>query len=73
MGYFSNGTEGDEYRAALCDRCVRGAGLCPVWTAHLMGNYSQHSIGVLESVLNELIPRGPNGENLQCRLFEAAQ
>ena len=69
MGYFSNGSEGDAYRARWCDHCVRAEQSCPIWTAHLFGNYSQHSIGVLESVLNELIPRGPSGENGECRLF----
>ena len=45
MGYFSNGSEGMDYQAAWCDRCVHGEsdeGLyCPVWAMHLDWNSDQ--------------------------------
>lgn len=49
MGYFSNGTEGDSFRARYCDRCVHGAGgdLCPIWALHLDYNYDQHDQGAV--------------------------
>ena len=38
MGYFSNGSEGLDYQATWCDRCVHsgdGTGpFCPVWALH---------------------------------------
>ena len=72
MGYFSNGTEGMDYQAAYCDRCVHGADYdCPVWNAHLDHNYEE--CNKPESILHTLIPRSKDGlDNEQCRMFLAA-
>lgn len=40
MAYFSNGTQGDSFQAAYCDRCALQDG-CAVWNVHLLHNYSQ--------------------------------
>lgn len=58
MGYFSNGTEGEMYESAYCDRCVHqgpedGPG-CAVWFAHLIHNYDE--CNNKDSILHMLIP-----------------
>ena len=58
MGYFSNGTEGMDYEARYCDRCVHqgpedGPG-CAVWFAHFLHNYDECNND--ESILHLLIP-----------------
>lgn len=70
MGYFSNGSEGDLYRARYCDRCLHGqetdGKLCAVWDAHLL--YCYGATAQQAAVLDELIPR--NGiSNGECRMF----
>ncbi len=79
MGYFSNGSEGAEYEALFCDRCVhRDEELgvdkpCPIWMMHLLYNYElcnekDHPGKVM---LDSFIPReepGFNG-NGRCRMF----
>ena len=69
MGYFSNGTEGETYRAEWCERCVHGKNLdCPIWAAHLNFNYAE--CNKPDSILHMLIPRTKDGlGNEQCRLF----
>lgn len=69
MGYFSNGTEGMEYQAQWCERCVHDANRnCPVWLAHLTHNYKE--CNKPESILHLLIPRSEDKcSNLQCLLF----
>jgi hypothetical protein len=70
MGYFSNGTEGMDYEAQWCDRCVHQKpddGGCAVWLAHFLHNYKE--CNNKDSILHILIPRGAQGENEQCRLF----
>lgn len=42
MGYFSNGSEGMDYEARYCERCVHqkpDEGGCAVWLAHMLHNY----------------------------------
>jgi hypothetical protein len=75
MGYFSNGSEGDCYRALYCDRCEHSKQeydetlprFCPIWEAHLLfcydGTKEQHN------VLDMLIPRDGRGHNAECRMF----
>ena len=65
MGYFSNGTEGMEYEALYCDRCVH-QGDCAVWNAHMDCNYEE--CNKPESILHMLIPR-KGIHNEQCRMF----
>ena len=70
MGYFSNGTEGLDYEARYCDRCVhqKPDKFCPVWEAHLCANYEE--CDKPDSILHILIPRTADGlENEQCRMF----
>lgn len=75
MGYFSNGTEGEIYRATYCENCVhwrldeaepeRGYG-CPIWDLHLCYNRE----GDKADLLNMLIPRSKCGcFNEQCTMF----
>lgn len=73
MGYFSNGTEGMEYEAAYCDRCLHqqpdGPG-CTVWLAHMLYNYDE--CNEEESILHLLIPRTKDGlGNKECTMFIA--
>ena len=70
MGYFSNGTEGRDYEAKYCDRCVHQDTGCPVWLAHLLYNYKECTNDTHVSVLELLIPRSPDGlGNDQCKVF----
>ena len=71
MGYFSNGSEGDAFSAQYCARCVHGETPCAVWNAHMLLNYAECSNP--NSILHLLIPRGPDGENQQCRMFVQAR
>ena len=72
MGYFSCGSEGMDYEAQWCDRCVHqeagdGTG-CAVWDAHMLYNYKD--CNKPESILHLLIPKTDDGlGNQQCRLF----
>lgn len=67
MGYFSNGTEGEDYWARWCRRCVHDnldTG-CAVWLLHMEHNYKEcNNRG---SFLHTLIPY--DGRNGQCRMF----
>lgn len=71
MGYFSNGSEGMDYEARYCVRCVHangpdGTSGCAVWLAHLLHNYGNTHA----PVLNLLIPRTQDGlDNEQCAMF----
>ena len=73
MGYFSNGSEGDSYHAALCQRCVHWPddpddGGCVIWMLHLIHNYDECNNP--DSMLHVLIPRSEdNLRNEQCSLF----
>lgn len=72
MGYFSNGSEGDNYRAQYCERCVHDVNQdCAVWLAHLLENYDECKNP--NSILNILIPRGKGTKedpwNHQCKMF----
>ena len=67
MGYFSNGTEGMDYQAKYCERCLHDANQdCPIWLAHLLHNYKECNNP--ESILHMLIPR-EGIENGQCKMF----
>ncbi len=67
MGYFSNGTEGMDYQAKYCDRCIHDVKKdCRIWLAHLTYNYDEKARGILDY----LIPREKDGlSNGQCKLF----
>ena len=73
MGYFSNGSEGERYQAAYCQRCAHGPQSitdpeCPVWGLHLLHNYDE--CNKPESFLHVLIPRQNSGTgNSQCTMF----
>lgn len=72
MGYFSNGTEGDNYEAEFCNRCAHedGAQGCPVMLAHILHAYSEAGKGsAAEEILTLLIPRKKTGGNERCRMF----
>lgn len=67
MGYFSNGTEGEEYRTKYCEDCKNNTEDCAIWAAHLMHNYAEgNNKG---SILHLLIPMNDKGENLMCRMY----
>ena len=71
MGYFSNGTEGRAYQAAVCNHCEHDVSEdCPVWLLHLVHN----SDGRKDKYhpINILIPfdeGGPFNGNHECRMF----
>ena len=71
MGYFSNGTEGDIYRAEYCDHCAndgdkQGSHGCAIWDLHLMFVGDKQKA----SLLDYLIPRIENGlRNGECKMF----
>lgn len=76
MGYFSNGSEGDAYEAAVCSKCVHqngpdGESGCAVMLAHMLHNYKE--CNKPDSILHLLIPRGhPDNEgywNGKCAMF----
>lgn len=73
MGYFSNGSEGDSYHAALCQRCAHGPDNfkddgCVVWMLHLIHNYDECNNP--NSMLHVLIPRSKDGiRNERCAMF----
>lgn len=75
MGYFSNGTEGEQYESDFCQRCVhRGNdedGGCIVWLAHILYSYEEcNSTSNAKHMLDLLIPRTKDGlGNEQCRMF----
>jgi len=74
MAYFSNGCEGDSFRAANCDRCVHDE-TCAVWLVHLLHNYDQfpehaktpEAKGAAEQTRNILGTLIPDGED--CTMF----
>lgn len=72
MGYFSSGTEGLDYQAALCVRCVHHDAPtgCEVWMLHMLHNYEECTKP--DSFLHVLIPRTKAGlTNGKCRMFAA--
>ncbi len=71
MGYFSNGTEGEMYVEAYCEKCLNSdenaAPGCAVWDAHLMFNYHEATNA---GILDILIPRSEDKlYNEQCLMF----
>ena len=72
MGYFSNGSEGEDYQAKYCARCVHenmktGRG-CPIWNLHLLHNYDDCNNP--KSYLHFLIPRDHEKcGNERCTMF----
>lgn len=74
VGYFSNGSDGDAYRARWCSRCANDGDNradigCAVMDLHLLYNYEQHNNKTMEDFLTDLIPRDVRGGNEQCRMF----
>ena len=69
MGYFANGTEGMEYEAKYCDRCVHNLEEhgCPVWAAHMLWNYEE--CNKPDSILYKMIPRKKDGFCGKCFSF----
>jgi len=78
MGYFSSGTEGMDYQARYCERCVNygpdeGPG-CPIWSLHLLWNYDSCRDEMKDKALRHFIPIAENGVwNEQCRMFKPAE
>lgn len=70
MGYFSNGTEGEMYMEAYCNKCKHDKHEdCPIWAAHLMHNSDGANND--SHVLHMLIPRSKDGlYNEACWFFE---
>lgn len=72
MGYFANGTEGNDYESSYCARCVnnyhdRG---CYVWLLHMLWNYDQHDDEAKADALSHFIPRSETGlTNEECRMY----
>jgi hypothetical protein len=78
MGYFSNGSEGMEYMARYCERCVNfrdngsGSEGCPIMDLHLLWNYDavgKNADKAKTDALNHFIPRD-GIYNGQCTMFQ---
>lgn len=83
MAYFSNGSEGMDYCARYCDRCIHqngqdGESGCPVWLLHLLYAYDEcNGTGNAKAMLDALIPmedtnfkEGPQFKVAgKCRMF----
>ena len=69
MAHFSCGTEGLDWQARNCDRCLNAddLGACAIWDAHLMFNGDEDA----RRVLDTLIPFGVTG-NGPCELLRVA-
>jgi hypothetical protein len=74
MGYFSNGSEGSDWEAQWCRRCVHKHdenSPCPVLLAHWTYNYElcnkKDEPG--KAILDLLIPMTAGGFPDQCALF----
>lgn len=76
MGYFSNGSEGDDYEHNYCSKCLHGPkaveargsdDYCAVWQAHLFWNYDEYNKP--DSILHLLIPRAKSIGNERCKMF----
>ncbi len=69
MGYFANGTEGMEYEAKYCDKCVHNLEVhpCPVLVAHMFWNYEE--CNKPDSILHKMIPIKENGFCGECFCF----
>lgn len=69
MAYFSNGSEGEEYEARYCSKCVH-CGECPILVLHSLWNYDALDSETKHTALNVFIPRSKDGlSNEQCRMF----
>jgi hypothetical protein len=75
MGYFSNGTEGEDYFDAYCSKCIHDINEdCPVWQMHLLYSYelcnADKDPG--KQMLDMLIPPTSDGlYNKRCTMFVA--
>ena len=68
MGYFSNGSEGDDYQLRVCSGCAHHEmdGGCPVWNLHMDHNYEEaNNEG---SFLHVLIPIDNDEWNKKCAM-----
>jgi len=68
MGYFSNCSEGLDYRERYCERCVHWSDEygCPCWDAQGLWNYDECNNP--DSLLHKMIPR-EGCANGQCFAF----
>lgn len=71
MGYFSNGSEGEDYFETHCVNCLHDNEAkqlhCPIWNLHLLHNYDECNNP--KSILHALIPRKEGGGNGKCLMF----
>ena len=78
MAYFYCGTEGVDYQARYCRRCVnrrdigdgRGEG-CPVFDVHFLYNSAQNRNPELREALAVLIPHKDGEHPGECAMFLA--
>ena len=69
-GYFATGTEGAEYQAHYCLRCVNWQDdrVCWIWWQHFELNYA--ACNDKDHWLHKLIPRTDDGlDNGECVMF----
>ena len=76
MAYFSNGSEGEQFREENCDRCVHDLKQgCAIWLLHLTRNYEQLKETpdgkAVKEMLNTLIPQDKDGFARKCSLFHS--
>jgi len=72
MGYFSNGTEWEQYESAYCNNCIHDKNNdCPIIASHFLYSYDlcneeKHPGKVM---LDLFIPIKENGFCDQCTMF----
>lgn len=73
MGYFSSGSEGMDYEARYCERCIHynEHDGCPVMRLHFEHNYEE--CDKPDSFLHALIPMDSDRNNQQCTMFVEAR
>ncbi|HOV03762.1 MAG TPA: hypothetical protein PLJ34_09570 [Hyphomicrobiales bacterium] len=71
MGYFSNGSEGEDYVCRHCASCAHwDDGGCAVWAIQIFHNYDRDSPA--EDIINMLIPRSADRlGNERCTMWIA--
>ena len=70
MGYFSSGSEAEEFEDTVCIDCVRH-GDCPVWSMHMIYNYDE--CNNKDSLLHKMIPVDEDTFCRSCNFFKCKE
>lgn len=71
MGYFTNGIEGADYQEEYYNHCLHDKNEdCDIWLIHIIYNNDREKTPEKQpDILDMLIPRDSNGNNLQCHML----